>query len=218
MRAEERVALRKSTIFSATACQGKVIFVEKPCEELERTITQLGAQTSLARHNSDVFVAENPAEPGARTKWAAALKGCWVVATQTLMHPQLRGAAVLWQCALQTRRKVYWTDRARESNPRVHTLWVAIMAKPQRKMWQLLANEEAFVVEKNAAVRQKRSPTVIAIAAEDAEMDMLNNKLASPGPTASKRHIFLLPEAFAFLSTSVVVHTGACVHMAAQAQ
>ena len=64
MRAEERVALRKSTIFSATACQGKVIFVEKPCEELERTITQLGAQTSLARHNSDVFVAENPAEPG----------------------------------------------------------------------------------------------------------------------------------------------------------
>ena len=28
----------------------------------------------------DVFVAEGPAKPGTRTKWAAALQRCWVVA------------------------------------------------------------------------------------------------------------------------------------------
>ena len=83
-------------------------------------------------------------------------------------------------------------------------------------MWEVLADEEAFVVEKDKAVRQRRSPTVIVIAADDAET--LNNKLALPGCTASKRHSFLLPEAFVFLSTSVVVHTGACLHMATQAQ
>eukprot|EP00971_Amphidinium_carterae_P249427 4951047-Amphidinium_carterae.3 len=86
------------------------------------------------------------------------------------------------------------TQRARENNPRIYALWMAILAKLQfQRKWQVLENEEAFVAEKNTAIRSKRSPKVIAIAADDAEMGTLNNKLASVGGTADKRSIFLLP-------------------------
>ncbi len=193
----------------------RTIFIEPDAARSEERIRQLrqlqGVQFSERRCASDVFVAADPTRHGLRTAWAVRLAGGWVVAPETLLHPTMQGAALRWESALVTRRRLYWTLAACRAFPKVVQPIKDLITQTGRCQWRLLDSEDEYLEEKTKAIASKRSPVVIAIGLE-AELQALSDKLAGPRVEPAKRHVFQQAGALKFLERLAACHTGAtCV-------
>ena len=138
---------------------GRVVFVPPGMPSLQRLASERGFQLTDRRAQATVFLAESLESMSERTWAAAVLCGGSVMTWDTLQ--EMQGPCVSWQKALDTRRRVYWTQAAQKHSPQLHQL-VVEMAKTARR-WKMLDGQEDFEQQKVEAAARKQSPAVLAV-------------------------------------------------------
>ena len=144
-----------------------------------------------------------------RTSLAARLLGAPILVPRVLSEQA--GPLLTFASAMLQRRRVFWTPAAAAALPQAKKLMSDIIKRNQfpgsgqRPRWTILGTQEDWVKEKAAAVRSRRSPLVICIAASVDECNRMADLLHAEGPvqksSSAAHHIFTFA---AFMMSSFV--------------
>lgn len=138
---------------------GKPVYVALRGAEFGKVserLAQLGAYVVNSRLEAAVAVVANPARPGQRLSWHAALCGCAIVCPQTVLGGQ--GPALVWSPAVRRRRRL-WTSRAWAA---AHPTLAEILAAALRAVdsqWVRLSTKALFM----ASLRRSRLSEVVGL-------------------------------------------------------
>lgn len=101
---------------------GKKIFCsETHVQQLSEAINSLQLDV-VDRTEADVYVAEDPTNPGQRTSWSAALRGGCVAVPRFISSGGLQGAALVYKAATRTKRFVWISSRFTQQHPTLDAL------------------------------------------------------------------------------------------------
>jgi hypothetical protein len=176
--AERRAAVQKREALLHPALPSLVdmatwhIFVDTDCmtSDLKKLLEDSSIAITEKREKADIFVVQDPSDPGQRTKWWAIIKGSFLVTPSVLL--QNNGPAIKYHAAMSTARRIWISPRAREKHSTLVEIVEFAVKKLPGSKWKLVTGSlDEFVAFYKKAAKAHRGCNMIGLVCKKEEKD-----------------------------------------------
>ena len=147
--AERRLA-HNNQVRQAVSMSGWTVNVEKDCLDQTALLNRNIASKRMRRLGEisvevQLFIRPDPAQPGQRVGWVAALTGALIATPEFVMSDGKSGACIAHEPAAIAQRRFVWVSQAFvAAHPRISALVQAAASLPASK-WQMLETQAKFL-------------------------------------------------------------------------
>ena len=122
----------------------------------------LGMGITMQRSRADVLVAEDPAQIGSRTMWAAVLRGGAIMSRDTLERPDSVGIRLFaFKAGLLSTRRVHVSEKV--VGTQIHRLIQDCMRHYATSKWKMFSTTADFIEHKVKATSRSKAAEVWAV-------------------------------------------------------